>query len=465
MEEETANVNMEHLIDTLHQVHCDNSRYQYYAELPGGRSRRSMMPITSFVHEFFLFNGLYQVNWQESLEQHNLIYHREGIREIEKREPFIRFIQDHVKQQPENFYRAFEPLIALEEIAGEWTKVVPDVRVSQADGDEFFRNICNIQCALNRCGTPEKCPVDDALLTTLKRGAAFVTSVRNNIFHGSKSLADVRGDQARRIEVYDLFLKALTSLFFLAMRKDRVACDFATSPVSVHALPITGDADVIRIQMVLEATHKGLMKVGDTRLISRFTRIVPPARSAIGLNKKSSLFYPSAGKDILTPLVLGLPYCTQFYFYDEARGANRMPPSRDPIREVLQNIRGIDRASVKTTQTNERFIYDFEFDGTPRRVNRILADNRTFLEEEVELAFYFHRGDSSGEGGSDQPWDSKWLPELLRKIPVHSSCLYLTDGVPHGFDQSYSAEVFELNVPFIERERRYYCGRFAPNRS
>jgi hypothetical protein len=112
--------------------------------------------------------------------------------------------------------------------------------------------------------------------------------------------------------------------------------------------------------------------------------------------------------------------------------------------------------------TDDRHYFDFEFNGIPRRLHWVHADNMAFLQEDVELAFYFHRGDSWGEGGSGQEWDSKLLPKLLKMIPFSSSCVYLTDGVPGGFEERYSAEIFELNMPFIERGRTYHCGRFSP---
>jgi hypothetical protein len=109
----------------------------------------------------------------------------------------------------------------------------------------------------------------------------------------------------------------------------------------------------------------------------------------------------------------------------------------------------------------DRHYFDFEFNGIPRRLHWVHTDNVAFLQENVELAFYFHRGDSWGEGGSGQQWDSELLPELLKMIPKGSYCVYLTDGVPGGFENQPSSEVFDLHVPFIERGRTYHCGKFS----
>ena len=62
------------LVTVLHGVHCDNSKLQYYAERPSG-GRVSIMPLTPFVYEFFLFNSLYQVDWVASNEKTGLVFH------------------------------------------------------------------------------------------------------------------------------------------------------------------------------------------------------------------------------------------------------------------------------------------------------------------------------------------------------------------------------------------------------
>jgi hypothetical protein len=55
-----------------------------------------------------------------------------------------------------------------------------------------------------------------------------------------------------------------------------------------------------------------------------------------------------------------------------------------------------------------------------------------FLERDAQLAFFFHRGDSSGEGGSGQRWDSELFPELMKKVPKGRESLFLTTGEPGG---------------------------------
>ena len=102
--------------------------------------------------------------------------------------------------------------------------------------------------------------------------------VRNSIFHGSKPLGKTYDeDQKRRLEVYDLFLKCITSLFFLVAGRKPVASDCVQLPISGMALSNTHPSNTILDQgSVLEAVNLGLMKVGDSRLIPEFSRSIPP---------------------------------------------------------------------------------------------------------------------------------------------------------------------------------------------
>lgn len=448
----------EEMISVLHRVHCDNSELQYYAERPGGRPF-SIMPLTPFVYEFFLFNSLYQVDWEASSGASGLVFH-EGGYESTKQRAFINFVKPHAIKKPADLYRAFEPLIHIDRMEGEWTRVTPDSRISTSNGAKFFSAILKFQTLLGQCKTPQDVPTNKRTFDILVNCTYYINQVRNNIFHGSKTLEDVNErNQKRRIEVYDLFLKGLTSLFFLASGKNTAACDFVPCPIFSSSLPTKEPGEVIDQSLILEATAKRVMKVGDSRLIARFTKILAPPAPEITPGPKSCLFYPSAETDFLTPILLGLPYCTQFYFFE--RSLHIEPPS---IANILRRIKGVQISASQShwKSTDNQHYFDFEFNSIPRRLHWVHADNISILQEDVELGFYFHRGDSWGEGGSGQEWDSKLLPELLKMVPPHSSCIYLTDGVPGGFENHHSSEAFELNMPFIGIDRTYYCGKFSP---
>ena len=93
-----------------------------------------------------------------------------------------------------------------------------------------------------------------------------------------------------------------------------------------------------------------------------------------------------------------------------------------------------------------------------RRAWIVHKDNMTFLEKDIPVAFYFHRGDSQGEGGSDQRWDSDLLPQLLAKADPDIGCRILTDGKPGGLRDNVAAKCQKVSLPNSHRGRDYYYG-------
>ena len=446
------------LIDTLYQVHCDNSRLQYFARDLRHKSLDtiSIMPLTPFVYEFFLFNSLYQVDWFESFNTKELKYHPSKHTESMKQIEFTKYLMHEVKKNPCYLYRAFEPLIYLPAFEGRWIQVTPDDRVSKARGLRFFDNIKRLKTLVESEATSSDMQSIHRAFGMLDEGVHFIYMVRNNIFHGSKTLGDIYDNyQKQRVTLYEIFLKCITSLFFLVNDKRQVASDFIPCPISSRSLPVLQDGNTLDQYIIWDAMIHRLMKIGDTRLIAQFTKLVEPPRAAP--NNKSALFYPSSGQDILTPLLLGLPYCTQFYFYDKGK-PRYLPSIKDNIGRMPTVEFHDSKVTPRWARTNKTDYLEFAYDGIQRNIYWVHADNLDFLKTDAELRFYFHRGDSVGEGGSDQKWDSDHIQHLTKMIPKNQSCVFLTDGHPGGIDCHQVETCLELAFPFLERDRKYYYG-------
>lgn len=450
----------ENLIDDLYGPHLDNVAYQYYArDIRSGIRTHSMMPHTSFVYEFFLFNSLYQVDWSSS--HRSVIYHsREDCGESKMQRKFISFLKERSADYPQYIYRAFFPLIYFE-TAGEWTSVVPDSRIDEEKGDNFFKNINLLKSLLESCKTPSEMPTSNKTFDILQKCTYFIYLVRNNIFHGAKKLGDIyEPNQRRRIEIYDTFLKGINSLFFLLSGRKKAACDYIPCPLHISSEIVR---EIMNKEDILTAIARGMMKTADSQLIMQFFKQVNKQKTTKYLSKRSSLFYPSASRDFITPILLGLPYCTQFYFFEISRINPRrqhIPDSILNLRNILWKIIGAKRPVELVYSAHDNVdCLDFEYDGLPRRIHWVHEDNTEIFNKDVELQFYFHRGDSWGEGGSGQQWDSKYLPELQKLIPSGSFAFYVTDGVPGGFQSECATETFDITVPFIDRNRTYYCGK------
>lgn len=441
------------LIDILHSAHMDNARLHYFAR--GHNNREfSQMPLTPFIYEFFLFNSLYQNDWSASNNCSGLTSHSRERTEDWKQRQFVKFLRSGSRKRPELLYRAFAPICDIEDLDDTWTKVSADSRITDADGDKFFARVRAFRDLLKTYSRQGSLTISKSR-PDLDGCIAYINKVRNNIFHGSKTLGDSADEnQKRRIEVYELFLKGLTSLFFLVVGKSHAACDIVPCAVKLRLQSENGQQVEAYRGQILDWTSRGLMKEGDSRLIQCFVDLAPAPGPLT--ERKAAMFYPSAGEDMLTPLLLALPYCTHFYFY--TRDARTTEPPM--IQRALRSITSVQQESgrMKWNYDGERQTLNCIIGGVSRAIYWCHSDNLEFLKENVSLQFYFHRGDSWGEGGSGQRWDSDLLPGLLSKIPRNGSCLCLTDGVPGGFTAEYSSDFVKLDLPFVERKRAYYYG-------
>jgi hypothetical protein len=406
------------------------------------------MPATSFVFEFFLFNSIYQHDWQRSMDSNALCsWPTEELKESEQQSRLENFIRKQCESRPDILRRAFDPLQHLEDLDGQWTATTPDSRISQELGQSFFRKVSKLRDAV----AADKSPDPTGALFKLIGGCRFfIYLVRNNIFHGSKSIGEIyERDQRRRIEVYDIFLKSLVSLFFLAVDKTPVAADYVQPPVRIPF----GDGEPLRIGQsdVADLVASGRMKPEDSRLIQAFfsQRCTPPEEPS----PRDALFYPSSGRDILTPMLLGLPFCSQFFFYDigQQRRAQQ-------IKTDLYRLLRIRPANISV---NDGESFSFDFCGVPRNVHLVKGDNHDFLGQDMDLAFYFHRGDSPGEGGSGQKWDSLHIVDLGQKIADTSVCQILTDGEPGGLHPDLRSGMQTSSIPISHRGRDYFLGEIS----
>jgi len=202
------------LIAVLRQARRDNEQLYYYATLDKNRPGRSIMPVTPFVFEFFIYNSLYQVDWSASLQAGCVRNHPETFTETKQQSKLEKFLKPHIREEPALLYKAFLP-IRDATLEGDWTAVVPDSRISAKDGECFFDRLRVLQTRLHNTNQPEQLQVNNSLFDLIGKCRWYVYLVRNNIFHGSKTLGETyEPKQRRRIEIYLTFLRCVTELFF-----------------------------------------------------------------------------------------------------------------------------------------------------------------------------------------------------------------------------------------------------------
>jgi hypothetical protein len=327
--------------------------------------------------------------------------------------------------------------------------VYPENRITVDQGKAFFAKIAELGNLASRGAFKANKDTFDLI----DKCCYFVYLVRNNIFHGAKTIGEIYdSDQARRIGVYDLFVRCLNSLFFLACGKKNHGAGVAQLPI---VLNIGDEKKELAIQHVYGLIQRKLLKPEDSMLHLRMSQTLQDIPILSAQNRRS-LFYPSAGRDFFFPLLVGLPFCTDFFFYEQNRHRDALPKLRDAIgvfgRDILcHDIDGRDREGI-----------EFEFDSVVRRAWIVHEDNMTFLENKIPLGFYFRRGDSGedggGEGGSGQRWDSDLLPQLLALSDPADGCRILSDGAPGNLRKDIASKCKRISLPSSHRGRDYFYG-------
>jgi len=437
-------------LDTLRQAHRDNARRVYYA-MGRDRQRRSTMPVTSFVFEYFIYNSLYQYDWERSIAEADMVPWEDERTEPQQQNGLERFVKSQCKSNPLILMRAFEPLTHIDDLTGEWTEVTPCAGtrgITAEDGRGFFRKLKQLR---DRVRSRDDLKINKSLFALICDCRYFVNRIRNAVFHGSKSIGETwDAKQRKRIEIYDIFLKCLVSLFFLAVDDEKsVASDSVQVPVRV---PRGNEMfHTIEQRRISEAVINRAMKPEDSRLIREFFCQAHLPRQPPG--SRDALFYPSSGHDILTPLLLGLPFCSHFFFYD-----NNIRRNRQRCDSHIKEYLGHRSTTERSLECENTEIVTFDFWGIPRNLHFVSKDNRDFLRQDVDLTFYFHRGDSPGEGGSGQKWDSCELSNLGQQVENTGICQIVTDGEPGGLHPDVKSQMRTLRIPESERGRDYFLG-------
>jgi hypothetical protein len=408
----------------MFRCHEDNAASRYRIALGG--SEREITGLSFFIFEYFIFNTLYQLDWPASLDGCPVPLDRAVCRDEDAQQrAFFEFIRSRPDFDDAWLSRSFRPLAAMTALVADqmedWTNAVVGSDRPDASGHEFRKNLLALrQLAADTRGAPDR----DRFFALIEACRRYVYRVRGDIFHGRKNLAVAeRPEQERRIEAYGVFLYCCLSLFFEAM-----GLPSPSTCVLTHAASYP-DARLRRPVPRAAAAPRGPAPrpAGDATLLRRADAHFPPPPDVP--SERAALFYPSAGRDLWTPLLLGLPYCRQFFFYEHDRAVVDPGAFAELYRGQIQDVE-------QEGWEGDEYVVRFHHRGVPRVIRWVCRDNLDFLARAVDLAFYFHRGDGAGEGGSGQLWDSELLPMLLKKIPPGARCGVVTDGEPGGLHPS-----------------------------
>jgi len=206
------------LIEVLRQAHRENAKLYYYGTADPRQRGRRIMPVTPFVFELFIYNSIYQVDWPASLKARRVVNHprdeEAGFSETKQQRELEKFLKPHVQKEPALLYKTFVP-IRDAILEGDWTVVVPDARISAEEGERFFERLRSLRDMLRVTEKPEAFRANNACFDLIAECRRYVYLVRNNIFHGSKTLGETyEPNQRQRIELYLTFVRCINRLFF-----------------------------------------------------------------------------------------------------------------------------------------------------------------------------------------------------------------------------------------------------------
>ncbi|MGC8603162.1 MAG: hypothetical protein ACP5VS_05670 [Desulfomonilaceae bacterium] len=242
-------------LQSLYNAYCDNAQMWHYAEhVKGGIY--STMPTTSFVYNFFIYNSVYQYDWETSVrcrkltlwapEQESQIAPRlikiaKSDSEFSKQKRLEKFMRKKCKKNQALLQIAFEPLTRLTDLEGPWTSSFPDLKMSQDTGANFFTRLRELSqtIIMARETSDQVVKATKQNFELIQKCRYFVYNVRNSIFQGSNTLADTWDkNQEKRLAHYDLFLKCLLGLFFIC---------HDMNPLPKESLTLSTDRDSTRV--------------------------------------------------------------------------------------------------------------------------------------------------------------------------------------------------------------------------
>jgi hypothetical protein len=442
------NYDIQNLIETLHRTHLDNAMTCYQA-MHGRRQTTSISPITNLIFELFLYNSLYSVDWRATCDRDQLTMHdtgKEGPSETKKQRELLKFCRERCQRLPPSVLSdAFSPLAGHLSGDRDWMRIQSDERITLEMGERFFRDIEQLAYR----ALDGRLQSSKTTFEWIENCTYFTYLVRNNIFHGQKRLGEFYDPgHMRRLSIYDLFVRCINSLFFLVMGQSEYGSVYAQYPIRV-------DCGLEKLELVTEDVSrmvfgKHTLRETDSFLHWRLSQsaLFQPLPAAA----KGVLFYPSAGLDLLFPIIVGLPHCDEFHFFDNK--------SRYDFRRasgILSSL-GLGTSEISETRIEHGVVLEFTLVGVARRVVLHMQDNMEFLQSRLPVRFYFHRGDSRGEGGCDQEWDGELLGELLSRSDDRGMFV-LTDGQPGGVNSRYERLLQKLTVPMSRWEYSYYAGQ------
>jgi len=416
---------------------------------------------SKFVYAFFAFNSFYSINWEDTEKHQKLVKWDIGsepnnidepiktesqkIRELRKYiyYSYVRNDKDKIEQKKGKEEIAALFICKLKDYLDDSIdsakesvlSIVTDNVINMDKKNRFIRDFKNL--ADTKLTGKE---FNDALDNVLY----FIFLVRNNIFHGSKTVVDMmEQEQKKRFEIYTAILLTINELLFNSIEKN-----------------------LNWSRKEIEDNMERKNKLKENRIVNRFLMNTVSSKFKIEV-PEGIFFYPCCGNDTYEPLRLFIDKILEFHFVD-----NELLPKLpnlelgiDDVKDQTYNERSVRATQTipkeiitkakETTAENEVSIeilekldklylkptgfrneitrtYEQEWTYTLRKdrnikVYRHIQDGLITFMGLDNIAVFFLRGDSEGEGGSGQRWFQPEIFDLILDKLVNGGIL-VTDG-------------------------------------
>jgi hypothetical protein len=165
-----------------------------------------------FIYAFFSFNMLYDIHWERSIDKHRIILHPGDIKTGRK----INHLTNFIHHYTDNVYTELS-VLNYDKIINNSKAIKPDININRTDIYVLPRNsfLENYRFAMRSLGN-KTLNADNHY-----RLLSFCNQIRNNIFHGAKTVnhMQMQDQRIRLIDYTNILLETMELLFQILERE------------------------------------------------------------------------------------------------------------------------------------------------------------------------------------------------------------------------------------------------------
>lgn len=244
--------NLETTIYYLKKVNRLSKNYDHAVSEPGGWK---IFEPTKFIYSYFTFNLIYNIDWEKSFNTNDLMDYKADKflsalsdflekypqQENDKIKTYVESMEPREGTKRNNYIKFIDTNLSRDKIIQLMTKNFEGYQFSSSQDDDMKKTRARItpdlQSAIFKLegGSRIKSSHIDVFNKNLDKICSgefkygvlrdlgfFVSQVRNNIFHGSKSITDMtREDQILRLKLYTAIINGFNDGLFEIIEKKR----------------------------------------------------------------------------------------------------------------------------------------------------------------------------------------------------------------------------------------------------